>query len=90
MGCNVDTLTEIKDSRKPDGAPAPALKNCHCPGARFGEDSNIETAACGAMFKLTKQQQLFLCVVLLLLITGWAVRAWRTAHPPPAAGSTVP
>jgi len=44
----------------------------------------------GAMFKLTKQQQLFLCVVLLLLLTGWAVKAWRTAHPPsPAAAATI-
>ena len=42
------------------------------------------------MFKLTKQQQLFLCVVLLLLLTGWAVKVWRTAHPPPAAVSAVP
>lgn len=43
------------------------------------------------MFKLTKQQQLFLCVVLLLLLTGWAVKAWRTAHPRPApAGLSVP
>jgi hypothetical protein len=42
------------------------------------------------MFKLTKQQQLFLCVVLLLLLTGWAVKAWRTAHPPSsAAGATI-
>jgi len=46
----------------------------------------------GAMFKLTKQQQLFLCVVLLVLLTGWAVKAWRTAHPRPAAaaGPSVP
>ena len=45
----------------------------------------------GAMFKLTKQQQLFLCAVLLLLLTGWAVKAWRTAHPPHhAAGPSVP
>jgi len=44
------------------------------------------------MFKLTKQQQLFLCVVLLVLLTGWAVKAWRTAHPRPAAaaGPSVP
>lgn len=41
------------------------------------------------MFKLTKQQQLFLCVVLLLLLTGWAVKAWRAAHPQPVAGSIV-
>ena len=43
------------------------------------------------MFKLTKQQQLFLCVVLLLLLTGWAAKAWRTAHPPiPSAGLRLP
>jgi hypothetical protein len=35
-----------------------------------------------AMFNLTRQQQLFLCGVLLLLLVGWAVKAWRTAHPP--------
>jgi hypothetical protein len=34
------------------------------------------------MFNLTRQQQLFLCGVLLLLLVGWAVKAWRTAHPP--------
>jgi hypothetical protein len=31
---------------------------------------------------LTKQEQLVLCVVLGLLLTGWSVKAWRTAHPP--------
>ena len=44
----------------------------------------------GAMFKLTKQQQQFLCVVLLLLLTGWAVKAWRTAHAPPPVAPSVP
>ena len=34
------------------------------------------------MFNLTRQQQLFLCSILLLLLVGWAVKAWRTAHPP--------
>jgi hypothetical protein len=35
---------------------------------------------------LTNQEQLFLCIVLGLLLTGWAVKTWRTAHPPaPAA-----
>jgi len=33
------------------------------------------------MFSLTRQQQLFLCSVLLLLLVGWTVRAWRIAHP---------
>jgi uncharacterized membrane protein YczE len=30
---------------------------------------------------LTKQEQLVLCVVLGLLLMGWAVKAYRTAHP---------
>jgi hypothetical protein len=34
------------------------------------------------MLRLTKEQQRVLCLVLLLLLTGWAVKAWRTAHPP--------
>jgi hypothetical protein len=36
----------------------------------------------GAVPYLTKQQQWVLCVVLGLLLLGWAVKAWRTAHPP--------
>jgi len=31
---------------------------------------------------LTRQEQFVLCVVLGLLLTGWAVKAYRTAHPP--------
>jgi hypothetical protein len=30
---------------------------------------------------LTKQEQMFLIVVLGLLLTGWAVGCYRTAHP---------
>ncbi|MGA2854099.1 MAG: hypothetical protein ABSE90_08220 [Verrucomicrobiota bacterium] len=30
---------------------------------------------------LTKQEQLVLCIVLALLLTGWAVKTWRAAHP---------
>ncbi|HVU08903.1 MAG TPA: hypothetical protein VHG89_10205 [Verrucomicrobiae bacterium] len=37
------------------------------------------------MNRLTRQEQLFLCVVLGLLLTGWVVKAYRTAHPPTAA-----
>jgi hypothetical protein len=33
---------------------------------------------------LTKQEQLFLIVVLGLLLTGWAVKTYRAAHPPAA------
>jgi len=30
--------------------------------------------------RLTKQEQLVLCVVLGLLLTGWAVKTYRAAH----------
>jgi hypothetical protein len=30
---------------------------------------------------LTKQEQLVLCVVLGLLLMGWAVKTYRAAHP---------
>jgi hypothetical protein len=30
---------------------------------------------------LTKQEQMVLCLVIILLLTGWAVKAYRTAHP---------
>jgi hypothetical protein len=43
---------------------------------------------------LTPQQQTFLCLVLLLLLAGWAVQAWRLAQaeslPVAAARTTVP
>jgi hypothetical protein len=35
--------------------------------------------------RLTKQEQLVLCLVIGLLLTGWAVKAYRTAHPPAEA-----
>jgi hypothetical protein len=41
------------------------------------------------MFNLTRQQQQFLCMVLLLLLVGWSVKAWRTAHPLPTARQDV-
>jgi hypothetical protein len=31
--------------------------------------------------RLTKQEQLILCIVLGLLLTGWMVKTYRTAHP---------
>lgn len=43
-----------------------------------------------AMFNLTRQQQLFLCSVLLLLVVGWTVRAWRLSHPPEPVTTTAP
>jgi hypothetical protein len=37
------------------------------------------------MVHLTKQEQKVLCIILGLLLTGWAVKAWRVAHPPASA-----
>jgi hypothetical protein len=34
------------------------------------------------MNRLTKQEQLVLCIVLGLLLTGWMVKVYRTAHSP--------
>jgi len=36
------------------------------------------------VLKLTRQEQLVLSIVLGLLLVGWAVKAWRLAHPDPA------
>ena len=41
------------------------------------------------MLRLTKQEQLVLCVVLSLLLVGWTVKAWRTAHPPAASNERM-
>ncbi len=38
---------------------------------------------------LTKDQQTVLCVILFLLLTGLAVRTWRTTHPPRDRAATV-
>ncbi|MGD0813180.1 MAG: hypothetical protein ABSA83_06220 [Verrucomicrobiota bacterium] len=32
------------------------------------------------MRNLTKQEQFVLCLVLALLLTGWAVKTYRAAH----------
>jgi hypothetical protein len=41
------------------------------------------------VLRLTKQEQLVLGVVLSLLLVGWAVKAWRTAHPPASSTEQV-
>ncbi|MGA3181119.1 MAG: hypothetical protein ABSF38_12310 [Verrucomicrobiota bacterium] len=35
----------------------------------------------GGVSFLTKQEQIVLCLIILLLLTGWAVETCRTAHP---------
>jgi hypothetical protein len=39
--------------------------------------------------RLTKQEQLVLCIVLGLLLMGWAVKVYRTAHPPKQASEQL-
>jgi hypothetical protein len=39
--------------------------------------------------RLTKQEQLVLCLVIGLLLMGWAVKAYRTAHPPSFAAESL-
>jgi hypothetical protein len=34
---------------------------------------------------LTRQEQIVLATVLALLVAGWAVKTYRTAHPPAKA-----
>jgi len=38
--------------------------------------------------RMTKQEQLVLCIIIGLLLTGWAVKTYRTAHPPAQATET--
>lgn len=42
------------------------------------------------MVRLTKQEQLVLCLILGLLLTGWAVKTYRTAHPAQASNQSTP
>jgi hypothetical protein len=44
-----------------------------------------QTGYIGSVNFLTKQEQMVLCLIVVLLLTGWAVKTWRTAHPPAAA-----
>ena len=38
---------------------------------------------------LTKEQQKVLTMILLLLLTGLAVKTWRTAHPPKTSATAT-
>jgi hypothetical protein len=39
------------------------------------------------MHYLTQQQRMVLTTLVGLLLTGWAVRAWRQSHPAPGTGA---
>jgi hypothetical protein len=40
------------------------------------------------MLRLTRQERTVLTFALLLLITGWAVKTFRTAYPPAGTPAT--
>ena len=41
------------------------------------------------MNRLTRQEQIALCIILSLLVLGWGVKAYRTAHPKASAAETT-
>ena len=64
---------------------------------RYGSSANLRTPGCRLprfgyiirVNRLTKQEQLVLCIVLGLLLTGLFVKWYRTAHPPPPVVQTA-
>ncbi len=50
------------------------------PGPEFSLEIG-ESAYIARVRFLTKQEQMALCLIFVLLLTGWAVRTWRAAHP---------
>jgi len=59
------------------------------PGEVRREEFSLEIGGrryIGGVNFLTKQEQMVLWLIVVLLLTGWAVKTWRTAHPP----ATVP
>jgi hypothetical protein len=41
------------------------------------------------MLNLTREQQIFLCLLVFFLALGWGVKAWRTSHPPAQTATPV-
>jgi hypothetical protein len=39
------------------------------------------------VIRLTKQEQFVLVLMIVLLLAGWAIKSYRTAHPPARLGS---
>ena len=48
-----------------------------------------EASALYAMFKLTKEEQVIVVLLLSALIVGTAVREWRARHPRVAGGAAM-
>ena len=73
---------------------APAIAE-FCPALKNPLAANFSleiggTAYIAAVKFLTKQEQMALCLIFVLLLTGWAVKTWRTAHPAAAVPIAQP
>jgi hypothetical protein len=44
----------------------------------------------GAVSFLSREQRWVLAIIALLLLTGWAVKAYRAAHPPVVVQKPMP
>jgi hypothetical protein len=66
-----------------EGLALPAHALWHLNGLELGRllCLGLVYASLSFVSRLTKQEQWVLCVVLALLLVGWAVKAFRTAHP---------
>jgi hypothetical protein len=42
---------------------------------------SVRCTILSAVNRLTRQEQLVICIVCGLLLVGWAVKTYRTAHP---------
>jgi hypothetical protein len=66
---------------KPPRSKTPAFRHSITPHPEF----SLEIAGTGYIASvkfLTKQEQMVLCLIFVLLLTGWGVKTWRAAHPP--------
>jgi hypothetical protein len=76
-----------KPSRSERPPITPALHHS-TPHAFASPEFSLEiggTAYIASVKFLTKQEQMVLCLIFVLLLTGWAVKTWRAAHPAAAA-----
>jgi len=64
-----------KQARKVKGQRAEGF--CHASLAEIALYGYVE-----GVKGLTRQEQIVLCIVLGLLLTGWAVKVYRLSHPP--------
>jgi hypothetical protein len=80
---NCANIFVVKGSRKAAASRAGNRHRGISKELRLFQCFGMQMASKPTMKYLTKEQQKVLCVVLILLLTGLAVKTWRTAHPAP-------